>query len=89
MGRQRRSAPRCGFVIGSATALRDVRYAPGSVRYNSMLPTRVAMKLSFEPKSVRVGGRALAKSDKGAGWKFDSKTQVLTLEHGPGDVEVR
>lgn len=75
-------------ILGFSTALRKVRYAPGAVSYAAALPTTTAIKLSTAPKSVQVGGRALAQGGRDNGWSFDAATRVLTVRHAAGDVVV-
>lgn len=81
-------------ILGSSVSLREVGYAPGSVRYATPLPAEVTIKLSFTPTEVKVGNRRLrqvaqrgAKSED-AGWSFDPKTHVLTVRHAAGAVTV-
>jgi hypothetical protein len=76
-------------IIANSVALRDVSYAKGAVKYASMRPATVMLKLSFTPKSVQLGGRDLAKSEKGDGWSYDPATKVLTVRHAPGAVSVK
>jgi hypothetical protein len=81
-------------ILGSSTALRDVRYAPGFVCYATLAPTQAVLKLSFTPKAVHLGTRqlpGLASRDggaKGEGWSFDAATKVLTVRHAAGEVSV-
>lgn len=75
-------------VLGYSTALRNVRYGPGSVSYATILPGTETIKLGFEPKTVQAGGRPLARGGQGNGWTFDPATRVLTLQHGAGEVSI-
>ena len=81
-------------LLGSSTAPRDVRYAPGSVRYATLAPTKVVIKLSFIPKTVQIDKRPLRQlengmgSDESSGWSFESASRVLTIRHAAGEVSV-
>jgi hypothetical protein len=78
-------------LLASSTALRDVRYAPGSVRYATLLPSQVVMKLNFVPKTVQVGASLLPATGhraEGNSWSFDAATHVLTVRHAAGEVSV-
>jgi hypothetical protein len=75
-------------VLDFSISPRNVRYAPGSVRYATILPAEVALKLSVAPKSVQLAGRALPKGGSGNGWTYDPATQVLIIRHAAGEVTV-
>lgn len=79
-------------ILGMSVGLRDVRYGRGSVQYVTSVPAQVTMKLSFSPKTVEVGGRALrrlgADTGAGRGWSYDANTKVLTIRHDAGEVQV-
>jgi hypothetical protein len=80
-------------ILGRSIALRDVRYAPGAVRYAALAPAEVVLKIDFAPRAVRLGdkplpalaGRAAAARE---GWSFDAATRVLTVRHPAGEVSV-
>lgn len=80
-------------IIGRPLGLKDVAYAPGTVRYATIVPAEVTLKLGFTPRSVQVAGRPLGQSKlsadgKGSGWSFEPRTKVLTIRHGAGPVTV-
>ena len=75
-------------ILGSSTALRNVRYAPGNLGYATAFPAKESIKLKSEPRAVQLGGRALAKGGQGDGWTFDAATHVLTVRHAAGEVSV-
>lgn len=75
-------------ILGFSTSPRNVRYSSGAVNYTTSLPSEVTVKLSTAPKSVQVGGRALAQGGKENGWTFDSAKRVLTVRHPAGDVAI-
>ena len=75
-------------VLGYSTALRDIRYAPGRVSYATMMPGSETVKLSFEPKSVQVAGRPLARNGQEEGWSYDAAQQVVVLRHAAGEVSI-
>ncbi len=81
-------------VLGFSAGLRDVQYAPGLVRYATIVPAEVTMKLSFVPKAVKVGNQTLRDlgrtpaGGEGPGWAFDPQTRVVTVRHGAGEVSV-
>lgn len=81
-------------LLGSSVGVGEVSYAGGAIQYSSAFPAEVSAKLNFVPRSVLVGGRALAESKSsktattGEGWSFDAQTKVLTVRHGAGKVSV-
>lgn len=75
-------------ILGFSTSPRDVRHAPGSVRYATALPAEVTLKLSFAPQAVQLAGRSLPQGPAGEGWTYDSATGVLTIRHAAGEVKV-
>jgi hypothetical protein len=82
-------------ILGSSVSLRDVGCAAGSVCYTSALPAVVMMKLSFNPKSVQLGGRPLCEltKEKGGrateGWFFDPATRLLSVRHAAGQMIIK
>lgn len=80
-------------IISRTAAVRDVRYAPGVVRYATARRAQVVIKLSFAPRSVQVAGKLLSAlpakaSARAEGWTYDAATRVLTVQHGAGEVSV-
>ncbi|MDO8542392.1 MAG: hypothetical protein Q7S40_18285 [Opitutaceae bacterium] len=81
-------------ILGSSVGLRDVGYGKGSLRYATIAPAEVTMKLGFMPKTVQAGGRSLKQlaklpaGEQGSGWNFDPKTKVLVIRHDAGEVSV-
>ena len=75
-------------VLGFSSSLRDVRYASGRVGYATSLPGSETIKLSFEPKSVQLGGKALARDGKAQGWNYDAAQQLVVLRHAAGEVVI-
>jgi hypothetical protein len=80
-------------LLGSRVFAGDVRYSPGEIVFETSTPSRAVLKLSFAPKTVRVGTGELDPlkaplGDTPAGWSFDAATSVLTLQHGAGRVDV-
>jgi hypothetical protein len=80
-------------LLGSDVFVRDVRYSPGQVRFETIAPSRTVLKLSFVPKAVYAGTRELAAvkelpADAVVGWSFDAATSVLTIRHDGGQVDV-
>ena len=75
-------------VLGFSSGLRDVRYAPGRVTYATLLPASETVQLSFEPKSVEVGGRPLARDGGERGWTYDPATHVVVVRHAAGEVVI-
>ncbi len=75
-------------ILGCSASPRNVRYAPGLVRYATIFPAWVTIKLGFEPKTVQVDGRPLPAGGQGVGWRFDAATHVLTVRHGAGEVSI-
>jgi hypothetical protein len=80
-------------LLGGSVYLREVRYAPGDVSFETIAPSRTVLKLSFTPKAVRAGARDLEAlkepptADR-LGWSFDPATRLLTIRHDRGPVTV-
>ena len=73
--------------------VREVRYSPGQVRFETIAPSRTVLKLSFVPKAVHAGTREISAvkelpADDRVGWSFDPATSLLTIRHDRGQVEV-
>jgi hypothetical protein len=75
-------------ILGFSSSPGQVRYTPQSVSFRATLPGTVTIKLSGAPKSVQVGGQALAAGSASQGWSFDAATRVLTLRHPAGEIVV-
>ncbi len=79
-------------LLGSSVSVREVRYTPGGVEFETIAPSRSVLKLSFRPGAVHVGGRALPEAKDGRtsgdGWWFDPATRLLVIRHGAGGVRV-
>jgi hypothetical protein len=80
-------------LLGSSVFIREVRYSPGQIRFETIAPSRTVLKLSFVPKAVYAGTRELAAvkelpADDRVGWSFDAATSLLTIRHDRGQVDV-
>jgi hypothetical protein len=80
-------------LLGGSVYLREVRYAPGEVAFETIAPSRTVLKLSFAPKTVRAGARELEALKKPSstddnGWSFVPSTSLLTIGHPPGPITV-
>ena len=80
-------------ILDASVGLRDVSYAPGSVRYIAPLAAQVRAKLGCTPQAVTLGMeklRALGKppAEDQRGWFFDPATSLLTLCHEAGSVSI-
>jgi hypothetical protein len=83
-------------VLGSTVYLRDVRYAPGQVQFESNAFAGTVLKLSFAPTRVTVNGKELQNLEENTpakrlntAWSYNAKSHVLIVEHEAGKVEVR
>ena len=80
-------------LLGSGVFVREVRYSPGQIRFETIAPSRTVLKLSFVPKAVYAGTRELGEvkelpADDHVGWSFDAATSLLTVRHDRGQVDV-
>ena len=81
-------------ILHHSTALRDVTYAPAAIGYTTTAPAQLKAKLSHVPETITLDGKPLPSSDQAPSkdsppaWHFDPATQVLTLHHGAGKVEI-
>ena len=80
-------------LLGSSVFVRDVRYSPAQVGFETIAPSRTVLKLSFVPKAVYVGTRELGTvkknpADGRLGWSFDATASLLTIRHDRGQVDV-
>jgi hypothetical protein len=80
-------------VLGGSVYVREVRYAPGKVTFETIAPSRSVLKLAFTPKAVRAGERELDQlkrlpADDRLGWAFDSAASLLTIRHDGSPIEV-
>ncbi|MBN1489010.1 MAG: hypothetical protein JXA69_03760 [Phycisphaerae bacterium] len=80
-------------IVGTRVCVRDVRYAPGEVQFETIAPSTTTLKLAFVPKVVRLGQQELRAVNElaggdGVGWSFDPATKLLTIRHDAGRVTV-
>lgn len=74
--------------------VREVRYAPGAVSFQTLAPSKSVLRLSFTPQTVRFDQRELPlldslPSDGKFGWHFDAAARLLTIRHAAGAISVR
>ena len=80
-------------LLGGSVYLREMRYAPANVTFETIAPSRTVLKLSFTPKTVRAGTRELEAlkepptADR-PGWSFAPSTSLLTIRHARGPITV-
>ena len=80
-------------LLGSDLFIREIRYSPGEIEFETIAPSRTVLKLSFAPKVVRAGTRELSRvksppANDSVGWFFDPATKLLTIRHDGGRVVV-
>lgn len=80
--------------LGGDVYLREIRYAPGQVEFQTSAASRSVLKLNFTPKTIPSGRRELPSlkqlpAGKAAGWFFNPSTRLLTIQHEAGPVSVR
>jgi hypothetical protein len=80
-------------LLGSEVSIREIRYSPGRVRFETMSPSRSVLKLGFAPKAVYAGGNELPElkeppAGERLGWCFNPATSLLTIRHQGGLLEV-
>jgi len=80
-------------LLGSEVFVREVRYAPGHVKFETIGPSRTVLKLSFVPQAIRAGAREMdvlkgLPADERVGWSFDPATGLLLIRHGAGQIDV-
>jgi hypothetical protein len=80
-------------LLGSDVFVREVRYSPGKVTFETIAPSRTVLKLGFVPKEVYAGMRKLGQmkspqANDRTGWFFDPATKLLTIRHDGGRVVV-
>lgn len=81
-------------LLGGSVFVKEVQYSREKVRFETIVPARTYLKLSFEPSEVSVEGTDLKKledlsSTGNDGWSFDPETRVLLVRHQGGAVEVK
>ncbi len=80
-------------ILGSDISVREVRYLPGQITFETIAPSRAVLKLSFTPAAVYAGTeplrtvKELADGDS-PGWSFDPGNKVLGVRHPAGRVRV-
>lgn len=80
-------------LLGSDVFVREIRYAAGQVRLETIAPSRTILKLSFVPQTVHAGTKLLRPLQQlpasGAeGWSFEPATRLLTIRHDTSPVTV-
>jgi hypothetical protein len=80
-------------ILGGSVHLREIRYAPGDVSFETIAPSLTLLKLSFTPKAIRAGARDLEAlkappAPDANGWSFAPSTGLLTIRHDRGPVTV-
>lgn len=78
-------------ILSSDVAVREVRFEPNLVRFETIAPARTILKLSFAPMKVYIGGKELQPAKRAGArcWSFDPATSLLTIDHPGGRIEVR
>jgi hypothetical protein len=67
-------------LLRSSSVVTRVEYAPGRVDYETFEDSGdEVLRLSFTPRSVTAEGKALARTAEGAGWTFDTASDVLRI----------
>ncbi|MGB9619515.1 MAG: hypothetical protein ACPL7K_03795, partial [Armatimonadota bacterium] len=78
-------------LVRVSAPLTRVEYAANEVRYATARASVDRLVVARRPKSVRCAGRDLpqiVRPGKNHGWAYDSKTGLLKVSHGVGEVEV-